>query len=228
MKYPINFEMELRRNEFPGTYIALEGIDGSGKTTQVEKLVQYFESQGKEVVTTREPRKDGLIGSLVHKVLLGEETLPSVSLQYLFSADRSANHVETVLPALKEGKVVITDRCFWSAIVYGILDRTGGEYDTSDADLILVSQGILSMYHQFTVPDYTFYLKIPVDESMKRLGGKKDAKEIYESEEKITKLYTGYEFLEKRFPEEINVINGVGPAENVTQQIIYLLEEKGL
>jgi dTMP kinase len=86
-------------------------------------------------VTTREPRKEGLIGDLVQKVLLGTEKLPSVSLQYLFSADRSAHHEELVLPSLQAGKVVITDRCFWSAIVYGILDRSGGEYDKSDAQL---------------------------------------------------------------------------------------------
>ncbi len=224
MKYPVNFEIELKKNPYKGLYIALEGIDGSGKTTQVEKLAEYFKKQGREVVLTREPRKKGFIGDLIHKVLLGEVKVPSVSLQYLFSADRSIHHEEVVLPSLKEGKVVITDRCFWSAIVYGILDRTGGKYDKKDADLLLISQSILSMYHQFTVPDYTFYLKIPLNESLKRLRTKKAKKEIYEDKEKISKVFQGYEYLKDRFKDEIDIVDGAGKIEEVTKRIIDILE----
>lgn len=223
MKYPVSFELEFKKNPYKGLYIALEGIDGSGKTTQVDRLKKYFEAQGKETITTREPRKSGLIGDLVHKVLLGEEKLPSVSLQYLFSADRSANHEEVVIPSLQAGKVVITDRCFWSAIVYGILDRTGGVYDKRDADLLLISQSILSMYHQFTVPDYTFYLKISVAESMRRLKAKKDAKEIYEKEELIEKVFNGYDYLKERFSDEIIIVDGEQEEEQVTKEIIGMI-----
>ncbi len=226
MKYPVNFEIELKRNPYKGLYIALEGIDGSGKTTQVEKLSDYFKSQGREVITTREPRKNGLIGELVHKVLLGQEKLPTVAIQYLFSADRSAHHQELVIPSLKEGKIVITDRCFWSAIVYGILDRTGGDYDKNDADLLLINQSILSMYHQFTVPDLSFYLKISAEESLKRIKQKKEAIEIYEKKELIEKVYTGYEYLLDRFPNEITVLNGEGKVEDVTKSMIEEIEKK--
>ena len=70
MKYHIEFDINFKRNEFPGKYIAIEGIDGSGKSTQIEKLFEYFKSQGKEVIKTREPRKDeGLIGELIQKIL---------------------------------------------------------------------------------------------------------------------------------------------------------------
>jgi dTMP kinase len=223
MKYPVNFEIELSKNTFGGLYIALEGIDGCGKTTQIEQLAEYFRTQGKEVVLTREPRKKGIIGDLVQKVLTGEEKLPSVSIQYLFSADRAANHHDVVLPSLKEGKVVITDRCFWSAIVYGILDRTGGNYDKSDADLLLMTQSILSMYHQFTVPDFTFYLKIPLEESLRRLKTKKDVKEIYEEDDKLAKVLTGYEYLKGRFPDAITEINGNQEIEKVTKDMIKIV-----
>ncbi|HMS22925.1 MAG TPA: dTMP kinase [Candidatus Levybacteria bacterium] len=226
MKYKVDFNIELKRNPYPGTYIALEGIDGSGKTTQAEKLAEYYRSQGKEVVTTREPRKEGLIGDLVQKVLLGTEKLPSVSLQYLFSADRSAHHEELVLPALKEGKVVITDRCFWSAIVYGILDRTGGEYDKNDADLLLITQSILSMYHQFTVPDYSIYLQISLKTAMGRITTKDDEKEIYEDEGKLEKLITGYEFVQKKFSEEITIVDGEGSVGEVTKKLIERIKLK--
>lgn len=226
MKYPVNFEIELLRNSYPGIYIALEGIDGSGKTTQTLLLKEHFEKLGKEVVLTREPRKTGLIGELIHKVLLGKDKLPTVAIQYLFSADRAAHHQELVLPSLKEGKIVITDRCFWSGIVYGILDRTGGVYDKSEADFLLISQSILSMYHQFTVPDYSFYLKISVEESMKRLNAKTEAKEIYEKEELIEKVHTGYDYLKDRFSEEITVINGEQSVEKITQEILDKISRK--
>jgi dTMP kinase len=226
MKYPVNFEIELKKNTYPGLYIALEGIDGCGKTTQLEELTEYFTSKGTEVVVTREPRKSGVIGDIVQNVLLGAVTLPSVSLQYLFSADRAANHEEIVLPALKKGKVVVTDRCFWSAIVYGILDRTGGKYDKKDADLLLMSQSILSMYHQFTVPDFTFYLKISLEESWKRLKEKQDTKEIYEDKDKIAKVLAGYEYLKERFLDVITEIDGNQPVEKVTEDIIKIIEQK--
>lgn len=220
MQYNVNFDIELKKNSYPGTYIALEGVDGCGKTTQVQKLQEYFKNQGKEVVVTREPRKEGLIGDLVQKVLTGQEKVPTISIQYLFSADRAAHHEELVLPALKEGKVVITDRCFWSAIVYGILDRTGGNYDTNDADLLLINQSILSMYHQFTVPDYTFYLKISLATSLGRLGQKDDVKEIYEDKSKLEKIIEGYAYLKNRFSGEIIEIDGEGEEDEVTAEII--------
>ncbi len=223
MKYNVNFDIELRRNNFGGLYIALEGIDGCGKTTQAARLAQYFKSKGREVIVTREPRKEGLVGDLVREVLLGKVKVPSVSLQYLFSADRSIHHEEVVIPSLEEGKVVISDRCFWSAIVYGILDRTGGNYDKSDADLLLISQSILSMYHQFTVPDFTFYLKIPLTESLRRLSQKKDQKEIYEEEDKIAKVLTGYDYLKDRFSDEITVVDGNQSVEKVTEEIISII-----
>lgn len=124
MKYHIEFDIDFKRNASKGLYIALEGIDGSGKTTQAEKLVATLQSQGREVVRTREPRKDvGLIGKLIQEILHGQTTVSPVAFQYLFSADRQMHHQELILPALEAGKVVVSDRCFWSAIPYGILDN---------------------------------------------------------------------------------------------------------
>ena len=221
MKYKVDFEIELLKNQEKGTYIALEGIDGSGKTTQAHLLSEYFKSQGKEVILTREPRKEGIIGDLVHKILKGELKMPSKAFQYLFSTDRVIHHEELILPALKEGKVVISDRCFWSAVVYGILDKSK-DYEYKEANQILVAQSILSFYHQFTAPDYTFYLHIGLDEAMKRISRKhkKDAKEIYETVDKIESVRKGYDWLMKKFDTEIIEIDGEKLVENVTQQMI--------
>lgn len=221
--YHLELDIDLKRNPYKGIYIALEGVDGSGKTTQAKELAKYFESKGKKVIHTREPRKEGLIGDIVQKVLTGKYKMSSVALQYLFSTDRVLHHEDVILPALKKGQIVISDRCFWSAIVYGILDRTKGKYDYKSADFLLIAHSILSMYHQFTVPDYTFYLKISLNTSMKRISSKSDVKEIYEDKKKLEKLVKGYDWLVKKFNKEITTVNGEGDVNKVTEEMIKKL-----
>jgi dTMP kinase len=224
MKYNISYDLDFKRNKEKGLYIALEGIDGSGKTTQARKLAEYFKSKNYLVIQTREPRKTGIIGDLIHKVLLGKVKFPSVALQYLFSTDRFLNHEEIILPGLKEGKIVISDRSFWSAVVYGILDRSIEDYNYKEANQILIAHSILSMYHQFIVPDITFYLKIPLEISLQRLGYKKEKKEIYEEKEKIKNVLNGYNWLFNRFKKEITVIDATLPLEQVTDKMIKIIE----
>src|SRR3989338_5044608 len=113
MKYRVNFDIDFRRNTYGGQYIVVEGIDGSGKTTQVNRLAQYFIKQGKEVVVTGEPRKDkGIFGNLIQEILLSKKKIPSAAFQYLFSADRAVHQEDVIIPSLKAGKVVLSDRCF--------------------------------------------------------------------------------------------------------------------
>lgn len=220
MKYHVELDIDFKRNDSKGLYIALEGVDGSGKTTQVEELAKYFKKQGRSVVVTREPRKEGLIGDIVQKVLTGKAKMSPIALQYLFSTDRVLHHDELVIPALKKGQVVISDRCFWSAVVYGILDRTKGKYDYKSADFLLIAHSILSMYHQFLIPDYTFCLDISLKTSLSRIDHKSGKKEIYEKEEKLKKLIEGYNWLTKKFAKEIIVINGEDDVKRVTGDII--------
>ena len=219
MRYHVEFDVDLKRNPYEGLYIAVEGIDGSGKTTQTEELSEYFRKKGREVVQTREPRKEGLIGDIVQKVLTGKVKMPSVGLQYLFSTDRVLHHEDVIIPALKSGKVVISDRCFWSAVVYGILDRIGS-YDATIPNFLYISQSILSMYHQFIVPDYTFALDISLKTALNRISKKDDMKEIYEDREKLKQVIKGYDWLAKQFPKEITVLDGEWSVEKVTKEMV--------
>jgi dTMP kinase len=220
MKYHVELDIELKKNPYKGKYIAIEGIDGSGKTTQVEKIVEYFRKQGKTVIQTREPRKTGIIGEIAQKVLNGKLKMSRLALQYLFATDRVLSQEEVIIPALKRGDVVVSDRCFWSAIVYGILDRTGGKYDYKEADFMLIVYSILSMYHRFIVPDYTFYLKNSLNTVLSRIKSKNDVKEIYEDKEKLHKVIEGYDWLSTKFAKEIITVDGEKPVEKVSKEII--------
>lgn len=219
MKYKVDFDIELRRNPYKGLYIALEGIDGSGKTTQVEKLEKYFQEQGKEVVRTHEPRRDGVMGELINGVLTGKTNIPKVAIQYLFAAQRATFLEELVLPALERGAYVITDRCFWSAIPYGLLDKYESEKEEV-GDQLLAAMSILSMYHEFVVPDVTIVLDVSVDIAATRLEKKGKAAEIYEKREKLTKLLQGYDFLIEKFPDVLIKIDAEKTPEEVEAEIL--------
>lgn len=220
MKYHIEFDLEFRKNPYKGLYIAVEGIDGSGKTTQVERLAQYFSKKGKTVVVTSEPRKENsVIGKLIHEILQSKISVPSEALQYLYSADRAVNQKTVVEPALKAGNVVISHRCFWSVIPYGLFDKGLFDYNKIDTQVLFAAQGLLSMYHQFISPDLTFYLDISADVAVKRLSRMKKIKEIYEKREKLEKIIVGYRWLAKQFPKEINTIDGEKSEEEVFADI---------
>ncbi len=223
MKYHVEFELDFKRNPHKGKYIVFEGVNACGKTTQVEELKKYFESKGKEVIITSEPNDDLPAGRLVRDIITKKKKFPSTALQYLYTADRVVNHETIILPALKEGKIVLSSRNFWSALVYGVLDAGGKQYTRNDADLILVAQGVLSMYHRFILPDKTFFLDVSVDTVMKRMklmGGERD---IYEKKEKLQQLIQGYQWVVNQFKDEFIIIDGEKRLEDVTNDIIVRL-----
>lgn len=101
-----------------GLFISLEGIEGAGKTTLIQKMIAYFEAKGKEVLLTREPGGSELGQKLRSIILNAEEKIcPSAEL-FLFLADR-AEHVESCIkPALTQGKIVLCDRFIDSTVAY--------------------------------------------------------------------------------------------------------------
>lgn len=215
--YNVSFDLDFKRNTHPGKFIVIEGIDGSGKTTQAQQVVESLTRLGKKVVYTKEPT-DGPIGLFIREVLAGKVNIPSVSFQYLFAADRAA-HQDEIETLLKEGNIVIADRYFWSAIAYGMADREHVDYG-NPGKLLLVGQSILSMYNQFVIPDTTIYLRLSAENAMQRLSSMDKEKEIYEKKEKLEKIEKGYEWLLQEFPKEFTVIDGQKSVEDVTSEIV--------
>lgn len=101
-----------------GLFISLEGIEGAGKTTLMQKMLAYFQSRGKEVLLTREPGGSELGKKLRSIILNAEEKICPASELFLFLADR-AEHVQSCIkPALAQGKIVLCDRFIDSTVAY--------------------------------------------------------------------------------------------------------------
>ena len=100
-----------------GKLVSIEGIDGCGKTTHVKLLAEWLRSQGYKVVVTDEPT-DGIIGRIIKRALRGELKLSVTAEALLFAADRVQHIAELIRPALMAGKIVITERYFYSSFAY--------------------------------------------------------------------------------------------------------------
>lgn len=100
-----------------GKLVSIEGIDGCGKTTHVRLLAEWLRSRGNKVVVTDEPT-DGMIGRVLKRALRGELKLPVAAEALLFAADRVQHIAEVIRPALRAGKVVITERYYYSSLAY--------------------------------------------------------------------------------------------------------------
>lgn len=103
--------------ELKGKFISIEGVDGCGKTTHAKLLSGWLRSKGYRVLVTDEPT-DGAIGRVLKKSLQGRLKLPLAAEALLFAADRVQHVVELVKPALRAGKVVITERYLASSLAY--------------------------------------------------------------------------------------------------------------
>lgn len=220
MEYHIDFNFDLKRNPYKGLYIAIEGIDGSGKSTQIRNVSKHLNKLGHTVVITGEPRPGQMVEKLIRKVLFAKVKIPSTGFQDLYTADRVFNHKNIIEPALEKGHTVISHRNFWSAVTYGIIDRGEKEYSLEKAYILMVANGIVSHYHQFIAPDYTFYLDISVDTATARLSKMSKKGDIYEKRSKLARIAEGYRWVAQNFSNEITIINGEQPVEAITNNII--------
>ncbi|MCL4501833.1 MAG: dTMP kinase [Deltaproteobacteria bacterium] len=153
-----------------GLLIAFEGVDGSGKTTQAEMLAASLKKDGYQVVLTREPTH-GPAGQKLQAYLLGPSRhLSPMEELHLFNEDRR-EHVEQVInPSLAQGKVVITDRYYYSTAAYQ------GALGLNPNDILAANEAFAP------APDLVFILELPVTEAMARLAKKgKAARQLSES-----------------------------------------------
>lgn len=119
-KYPIIIAeiVYIVNIRMSGRFIVIEGPDGSGSTRHTEFLVKNLETTGLSVLRTAEPT-NGPIGATIRELLQKNDSMEAETLQLLFCADRAEHVAKVILPALEQGKTVVSDRYTLSTIVYG-------------------------------------------------------------------------------------------------------------
>jgi dTMP kinase len=196
-------------------FISFEGIDGSGKTTQIQLLKDYFVSKGLEVITLREPGGT-IFSEKIRELLLSKEfVLNSFTELMLFEAARSYLTENIIKPALESNKVVLCDRFFDSTTAYQGYGR-----GMDKKFLTLCNQMAVSSVY----PNITFYLNVKSEISRKR-SEKKIADRIESAgDDFFSKVQNGFDELAIMFPERIKNIDANLSIEQVFNQIKIIIE----
>src|SRR5829696_9761532 len=145
-------------------FVTFEGIDGSGKSTQAERLAEALRAEGRDVVATREPGGTEL-GERVRDVLLSGPHISGWAEAALFAAARAQLVTEVIRPALDRGADVVCDRYLDSSLAYQGLARGLGVERVLELNLLVIG-GLL--------PDRTFLLLVPLDQAEVRRGSDPD------------------------------------------------------
>ncbi|MDD2696892.1 MAG: dTMP kinase [Candidatus Pacebacteria bacterium] len=195
----------MKKNTYPGKFIVIEGLDGSGQTTQAELFKNFFIKQGFKVVLTKEPTLDSEAGKRIREILDNKIKAEAGVLQELFTQDRRDHLQNKILPALKEGKIVISDRYFFSTFAYGAADG-------------LDLERLIGMNNDFLLPDLTFILKVSPEVCVERIEKRGKGIKLFEKKEKLEKVWETYRILPGRF-ENVYMVEGERTKEEVFSQI---------
>jgi dTMP kinase len=192
------------KNPYKGKFIVFDSLDGAGNSTQVKLLADYLNKIGKRTHITKEPTSS-LIGGLIKSQLTHDWKSSPECLQLLFCADRAYHLEKEIIPLLKKGINVISDRYFFSTMAYGNLEINDLNW-------------LIEINKKFILPDLTFFLKVSPRVCIERI--KKDRFEItlFEKEEILRKVWKNYEILAKKF-KNVFIINGERPPEEIAKEI---------
>ena len=189
-------------------FVSFEGLDGSGKTTQVERLRERLEAEGRVVLTAREPGGTPLGEEIRALVLHGHEMTPWAEA-LLYVAARAELVAEVVAPALERGDDVLLDRYVDSSVAYQGVGRGLGLDEVLELNLQAVG-GLL--------PERTFVLVVEPGLSGSRVGASPDRIER-EQLEFHARVADGYARLAELYPERVVLLDGTLPAEILAARI---------
>jgi dTMP kinase len=202
-----------------GKFISFEGIDGSGKSTQLRMLAGDLRAKGVDLVTTHEPGGTPLGKRLRSAFLETEEVVAPISELLLFAADR-AQHVELLIkPSLEKGRVVISDRYADATFAY---QGAGRGFDENLVnEVIQLATGGLK-------PDLTVFFDITVDTAIRRMSEHQGEervqnrmdRETSEFYDRVRKAYLG---IAQREPERFKTIDANGSVEEVHSRLLDLV-----
>lgn len=194
-------------------FIVLEGIDGSGTTSNAKYLVETLNELGIKSIYTNEPNLNNPIGALIKQDLLKRDDIDPESMLLMFAADRRQHINSRIWPALENNTWVVCDRYIMSTLSYQI--------QFCNAEMVYyLCQGLL-------IPDLTLYLDIPSDQGLKRVETRNSnsQKEIYEKNDLLSKVRDEYLQLANLetpnfFSKKTVIIDSSKSKDNVEQEIL--------
>jgi len=208
-----------------GHFISFEGLDGAGKTTQMDLLGHWLDTHGVTYIRTREPGGTPL-GVEIRQLLFHHPELAITPLAeaFLFQADRAQHFATVIIPALDAGALVISDRCFDSSIAYqGAAQEVGTK----------LVEDLSHLATQGHIPDLTIFLDLEPAQVRSRTdtaydrGGLRESPSRFdrESEQFHRSLREAFLSLASAHPERIKVIDAAQPPQRVHEQVIGLVEK---
>jgi len=194
-----------------GKFIVIDGCDGTGKSSLIQRLHNDLQQSGKSVYITKEPT-DGQIGSHLQAILRGEHDFKESSLCLLFTADR-IEHQSEIISNLQSHDYVICDRYYHATMVYQ------STYTPSILDNIKV--------YDIKIPDLTLLLDADLATIMSRISARCKEKSIFETEAKLRELLTRYRSLKSLldYHENIHILNAMLRFDDVAQSALTFINE---
>lgn len=201
-------------------FITFEGLDGSGKTTQIQLLTEFLRNQGYEVVPTREPGGTA-IGDQIREILhslKNDEMHPRTEL-LLYTASRAQLIEQVIKPHLQANKIVLSDRFVDSTLAY---QGYGHKLDLN------VLRTILNFATGGVTPDMTIYMDISVEQGLKRRRRAADDGEEWNRLDALAlefhkRVYDGYQALVAEEPQRWVRIDALGSEAEIQRQIQNVL-----
>lgn len=198
-------------------FFVLEGLDGSGKSTQIITLNQKLQERGYPTHLTREPC-DLVIGKMVREILGGERVMDPRVIAALFVADR-LDHIldpeDGMLTHLNKGEIVLCDRYYFSSYAYNGVDMP--------MDWVIEAN---SQAANLLCPTATLFLDIEPIEAMRRITTNRGKFELFENSERLTQVRENYlrAFDRLKSQETIEIIDGNGTQDQVAERIWQVVE----
>lgn len=197
-----------------GLFIALEGGEATGKTTTAKVLKERLEQEGYEVIITREP--GGIPSAEAIRTNIMDFHVDAKTELLLYLAARREHLVQKVMPALEQGKIVITDRFYLSSLVYQGHARELG-IDTVRE----LNHFVCDIY-----PDLNIIIDIPVEVSMARKQNVDDINRLdLEGRAFHQKVEEGYKLIASENKDNIAVIDGTQSIESMIEDIYVTIKE---
>ena len=191
-----------------GKLVSIEGIDGCGKSTHARLLARWLRARGYKVVVTDEPT-NGPIGRIIKRILRGELKVPVAAEALLFAADRLHHLDKLILPAMRVGKIVITERYTYSSLVY-----------QSARGLNL--GWIAKINEKALKPDLAVLIDVPAEVALRRIKGAREL-DTFERNLKLQRNVR-VNYLGVYRKDGAKILNGDRPAKEVQANLRKLVE----